>query len=383
MAIRNWVLAALIFGLMAMAIASNTIACSVAPFSETWINQGTATWVGADADCRLESAVSSSAQAGTAAAIVHYRRAPEAGTMRLSFRIHAPPVSGLNSISAAVLARGVSKRSPTEGPSQAELFAVSLFGNAAGTKLALGLSAACTSCAGGTKSTSAPVDLIDFPIRVTVELSIGDGAAGRLKYWIGADDISLPPTRPVLGDLDNGRWEHIERVSVGVSDTTMLWRSIMAGNPLTLDQIAVADTSLFWSDFDSDDADNVATTIPGPLTSNMLNQGDTCSGSNLLPQIAAGSTSFRGPVTVQQMVIPAESGGRIISLSSASGLTMAAFLCRVGGGPASQCLLTGEPGSPLVIPFSLSGVYWVVVGAVGRIKDGACGNYALQVSGPL
>ena len=77
------------------------------------------------------------------------------------------------------------------------------------------------------------LDATAFPLRVTVELTMGAGSAGALKYWLG-DDVSGPPTE-TLTNLDNAAWGGVDRVSLGLGDDSLNFRYVLDGRPIVLD----------------------------------------------------------------------------------------------------------------------------------------------------
>lgn len=367
-----WVLAA---------IWSNANACSVPPFNEVWTNQGTATWTGTDSDCRLESTLAATSD-DTAAAVAHYRRHYPSETFRGSFRIGLPAGLSLSITQTVQLFRGVGKTAPAAGPYQSRMLGVSIFGNVPSTKFVLGFFAACTTQPAGQCVMTGPLlDASDFPLRVTVELAVGAGSAGSLKYWIG-DDAMGPPTG-TIANLDNAAWGGVERVSLGLSDSTPNFRQVLAGHPIVLDQVVAYDSGLFWSDFDSSDILDLVPNAVAINSSNIVIQGSTCGGTDRLSQVASASTSLYGPVAIH--AVPAgNSNVRQIQVSTTSQSGSAIFLCGAGLGPASPCVSAASSGSgylPLLVMPSLED-RTLVVGRAG-VNDATCYPYTLTVTGTL
>ncbi len=369
-------------GLLALA-ATCTIAsaCSAPPFNEMWTNQGTATWIGTDSDCRLESTLAANSD-GTAAAVAHYRRHYPSETFRASFRVGLPTGLSLSIIQNAQLFRGVAKTAPAAGPYNARMLGVTLGGNVQGTKFIAGFFAACGGASSGQCVMFGPqLDASAFPLRVTVDLTIGAGSAGTLKYWLG-DDVSGPPTG-TLTNLDNAAWGGVERVSLGLSDSSSNFRQVLAGRPIVLDQVIANDTGVFWSDFDSSDIPDLvpnAAAIPEPPRQM---QGSTCGGTNLLPQVASGASALVGPVAIH--AIPAGNTNlRQIQISTPNPAGSAAFLCGAGLGPASPCtaaIYSGTSWGPLFFMPSLFDRA-LIVGRIGG-SDTSCYSYTLTISGTL
>lgn len=368
-------------GILALVVTSSSAsACSVPPFNEIWTNQGTATWTGTDGDCRLETTLAATSDA-TAAAVAHYRRQYPSQPFRASFAVGLPAGLSLNLIQSARLFRGVAKTAPTSGPYQAQMVGVSLRGNLQSTKFVPVFFAACSQFSGLCSAVGPQLDPSDFPLRITVELAVGAGSDGSLKYWLG-DDVSGPPTGTLI-NLDNAAWGGIERVSLGLSDSTAGFRQVLAGRPIVLDQVTVGDSGLFWSDFDSSDILDLlpnADAIPEPPRQM---QGSTCGGTNLLPQVASGSTSLVGPVAIH--AIPAgNTNVRQIHISTANPAGSAAFLCGASLGPASPCtaaIYSGTSWGPLSFMTSLFDRI-LIVGRIGG-SDTSCYSYTLSISGTL
>lgn len=370
--------------LMLSGVSSHAMACPDLPFNETWTNAGTVAWTGTSPACRLSASVPNTGLS-TSAAIAHYRRHDPAAPLRLSFRINLPAGVTFNALRSTTLAKGIGRSVPMEGPSQAQLFSVALFGNATATRPVLGFSAACAQSPWGSCSTTVASEFSSFPLRVTIEWTLGDGAAGALRYWVG-ENTSGSPTG-TIANLDNSRWQGIERVLMGLADVTSGMQISLGGQPVVLDQVEISgESGMFWSDFDSSDAGNVTPTSAMEINSTgMIINGTTCGGSTAVPQIANGAFNLAGPAAIYRK--PPNINYMQFRVTS-SAATMGVFVCPPDGGPASACLRAGDSGSPsgavLLLPGESIDEHRVVVAAIGGGQgSNICGEFTLQVSGTL
>lgn len=375
-----------LFALAGLLLAGVANACVVAPFNEVWANQGSATWAETVGDCRLDVSLATGSD-GTAAATAHYVRRDPSQPFRASFRVGLPQGLTLSIIQSVQLLRGVARSAPSAGPPQARVFGVSLHGNLSSTQFIPTIWAACTSQPSGQCVASfAGVTAADFPLRITVEMAMGAGEAGTMKYWLG-ENTSGAPTG-TLSNLDNAAWGGIERISLGLSESSPAFRQVLAGRILQLDQIVVGDPTEFWNGFDSSDVlDLVPNAAPignAGAPGSVIN-GSTCGGSLALPQVASGSSSLIGPVAIHP--IPAGNVNvRQIRVSTSAAWEPAIFLCGAGLGPASPCISaaqasTGSSSLPVLAIPSLVERHLIV----GRLAPGdtACYPYTLQVTGTL
>jgi hypothetical protein len=355
-----------------MMVSSIAAACGVAPFNQTWSPQGTVEWTPTGNDCVLHSSVS---EPRPSAATVNYRRADRSAPLRMSFVVDTESVlSFTDSSQFASLATGTALSVPAAGPLQASLFRVMLVGNSATLQPMLGFEAACASPAGvnGICSTEVPISAADFPLRVTLELEMGGGASGRLRAWLGDDTAGTPAVS--LDDLDNARWEGIDRVSVGLSNVSESLAPAIATHPFTFSEISVSDPELFWSGFESDVAGSIATNASDLGDGTRLFSGNTCGGSTQLPVIASGSTRFAGPTAIHPVTVAA---GSFLSISLSPTIPgMGMFSCPLGSGPSGPCIAARQ-AMTANLQLQGPGSFQVVVGSLEQ----GCGAYLLTVQG--
>jgi len=86
---------------------------------------------------------------------------------------------------------------------------------------------------------------------VRVEINVGAGTAGNVRYWIDAD-YADPPTG-ILDDagagLDNAAWTGVIAAAIGMSSTTSGFRA-NCGGTLAINHITSSDDLLFWHTFE-------------------------------------------------------------------------------------------------------------------------------------
>ena len=367
--------ALLIFAALSFSAAAK--ACVTAPFVETWANSGVVEWFDDSGDCRFDASVT---EASPSAATVHYRRASPQQPLRMSFVVD-PHLTSMAGGQSATLASGTASKVPVAGPFKARLFEVSLVGSGGGMDPRIGITAACHQDAvpQGVCLAIASVPFADFPLRITIDVSVGAGSAGQVQVWLG-EDVSGTPTLS-LDDLDNERWEGIDRVSVGLSDVSASLFAAIGTQPFTFSEITVSDPQLFWNGFEDDVIGSVA--VNGFDLSNIPTSfsGSTCGGSVELPVIASGSTRLGGPTAIHLLTVP---GGNVRWVELSSPLFyMSLFICPLGSGPSGPCVqASGNEGMVQVsVPgnFPTQSQYQLVIGSLAQ----ECGTYELLVGGTL
>jgi len=96
------------------------------------------------------------------------------------------------------------------------------------------------------------VPLMAASAMVRVEINVGAGTAGNVRYWIDAD-YTDPPTG-ILDDagagLDNAAWSGVIAAAIGMSSTTSGFRA-NCGGTLAINHITSSDDLLFWQTFES------------------------------------------------------------------------------------------------------------------------------------
>ncbi|MEZ5462867.1 hypothetical protein [Dokdonella sp.] len=354
----------------ALAFPALSKACITAPFSESWQNGGSVTWGDGPGDCILNASVGAPRPS---AATVHFRRASPQLPLRISFVVD-PHLTSLTISQFATLASGVAAKVPVAGPDKASLFEVSLLYGGGGIPR-IGIAGACHQAAvpQGECGAALPVSFADFPLRITLDVHMGAGSAGQIQAWLG-DDVSGAPALS-LDDLDNERWEGIDRVSVGLSGVSESLFATIGTQPFTFSEISVSDPQLFWNGFESDVVGSVVPNASNLFTVPLVIAGTTCGGSVELPVIASGSTRLGGPTAIHPITVPA-GNQRWVQLSSASPF-MSIFACPIGSGPSGPCIDAKTSSGTVYLPEP--GSYQVVVGSLQQ----ECGAYDLIVGGTL
>lgn len=184
------------------------------------------------------------AAGAVASTFMYYVRPQPITFVRYAFRIDT---SGLTGATESVRAFQIfSASSPVVVASWPQLLTINLIGGSPEPSLRL-----TTPRGGGKPLEQTLVPLPAAIVMVRVEISVGSGTAGRVRYWIDAD-YSDPPTG-VLDDsgagLDNAAWGGVIAAAVGMSSTTSEFRATCGGT-LTIDRIGSSDDLLFGDNFE-------------------------------------------------------------------------------------------------------------------------------------
>jgi hypothetical protein len=179
-----------------------------------------------------------------AAAFMYYVRPQPITFARYRFRIDASELTGASDSSRAFQIFTAS--APVMVASWPQLLTVNLLGGTPYPILQL------TTPRGGGK----PIEQVLVPLSaaiamVRVEIDVGAGTAGRVRYWIDAD-YSEQPTGVLDDDgngLDNAAWSGVIGAAIGMSSTTSEFRA-MCGGTFTIDQIGSSDDLLFGDNFE-------------------------------------------------------------------------------------------------------------------------------------
>ncbi|MDZ3822353.1 MAG: hypothetical protein U0S76_01995 [Pseudoxanthomonas sp.] len=352
-----------------LAFVAPALACPEPPFNETVELGGTATWLEGDDGCALDVRIDANVRGS--AAMAHVRRRDQAPLLELAFRVDLSTLTGLNAVQAFDLVHAVSAQSAGSGDQRtATVFALSVFGNIAGTSRNLGVSAPCPGQPGGQCTLSVPL-----PVRPEITLRLEEGAGtGSLRLWVDTPTSDAPTA--VLNGLDTVALGGIERLALGVGNPSTGFLAGHATRIVRFDRIALADDQLAWISHEAGEDANCPVGVPFPLGSV---SGSTCTGSHDLPALASGSTRNRSPAVLYRFTLPEPRHGSF-AISEPMPFGVALFLCEVPCGPATRCIATGDATNPLTFS-QLQGTWYLVVKPAGG--PAACGNYILTYNGPL
>lgn len=192
--------------------------------------------------CALSAALNPGARS-TAAAFLHYRRATPLTSVRFGFRLDT---SGLVNYSGLQFVQIFSASSPTIIAGVSNVFGMTLRPGGSYPQLIF-------SAARGTGATGTTVALAQNSNVVRVEINVGAGTAGNVRYWIN-HAFSDPPDGTLDNNgagLDNGAFQGVIAAGLGLASPTSGFSSAQAGNVLLFDQIESSDDVLFYDDFSS------------------------------------------------------------------------------------------------------------------------------------
>lgn len=353
-----------------MAFTAPALACPEPPFNETVELGGTATWLDGDDGCALDVRIDANVRGS--AAMAHVRRRDQAPLLELTFRVDLSALTGLNVFQAFDVVHAVSAQPAGTGDQRtATVFALSVFGNIAGTSRNLGVFGACPGQPGGQCTLSAP--LSSARPEITLRLEEGAGT-GSLRLWVDTPTSDAPTA--ILNGLDTVALGGIERLALGLGNPSTGFLAGQAARTVRFDRIALADDQLAWISHEAGEDANCPVGTPFPLYSV---SGSTCTGSQDLPALASGSTRNRSPAVLYRFTLPEPRTGAF-SIAEPTPFGVALFLCEIPCGPATRCIATGNAGNPLAFS-QLQGTWYLVVKPAGG--PAACGDYTLTYNGPL
>jgi|GEM_PF-3089806 len=218
------------------------------PFQYEFQSSATVSLTAASAGepCALNVAFNSGS-GPTASGFVHYRRAIPTTSVRYGFRVDTSALTNLTLANRAVQLFAASSPVVTTSPFPvAHLLQLELIGN---TNPIARFAAAH---GGGVPIvTNVPLSLTLNTIRV--EINVGSGTAGSVRYWINHAFTDAPDGVIDNGGagLDNAAWLGVIGAEIGLSSPTSQFRSDYAGSTVVFDQFESNDDVLFWDDFSS------------------------------------------------------------------------------------------------------------------------------------
>lgn len=357
--------------LLFLACTAPALACPEPPFNETVELGGTATWLDGDDGCALDVRIDANVRGS--AAMAHVRRRDQAPLLELTFRVDLSALTGLNVIQAFDVVHAVSAQPAGTGDQRtATVFALSVFGNVAGTSRTLGVRGPCPGQPGGQCTLSAP--LVSTRPEIALRLEEGAGT-GSLRLWVDTPTSDAPTA--VMNGLDTVALGGIERLALGLGNPSTGFLAGQATRTVRFDRIALADDQLAWISHEAGEDANCPVGLPLQVNSSV--SGNTCNGSFDLPSLASGSTRNPSPAVLYSFTLPEPRNGTF-AIAEPTPIGAALFLCETPCGPATRCIATGDAGNPLTFS-QLQGTWYLVVKPAGG--PAACGAYTLTHTGPL
>jgi hypothetical protein len=242
----RWPIGLALFSSVAVAQAQS---CALPiPFKYEFQSRATATLSAPIATDPCAFAVSVDGGAGpTAAAFLHYRRATPLTSVRYGFRIYTTALSGFaggHSFQVFSASSPVVTGTPS---AMSSLLTLSVRGSGADPELIF------RAANGGGLPANAVQSLPLGGHTVRVEIGVGAGTSGAVRYWIDHAYSDTPDGVIDNGGagLDNGAWLGVVGAEIGVSSASNQFRSGNAGNVIVFDQIESSDDVLFYDDFTS------------------------------------------------------------------------------------------------------------------------------------
>ena len=177
----------------------------------------------------------------TASGFLHYRRGVPVSTARYGFRLDTSALTNLNNIQVAQIFAAVSP-AIAGSPSTSDLLRIYV----SGSNLEF--------IAAGSAQQVAFIPVTQSVNTVRVEITVGSGTAGAVRYWI--NHVFSDPPDGVLdhsgAGLDNAAWVGVLGAELGLSSASSSFRTNQATHVVTFDQIESSDDVLLWSNFFDD-----------------------------------------------------------------------------------------------------------------------------------
>jgi hypothetical protein len=196
--------------------------------------------------CTLTVALDS-ASGATASGFLHYRRASPTTSVRYGFRIDTSALTNLTLANRVVQLFSASSPTIITTPAPiSHLLRLELIGS---TTPQFRFYAAI----GASLPSVTNVSLSQTLNTIRVEINVGSGAAGSVRYWINHAFTDLPDG--VIDNsgagLDNAAWVGVIAAEMGLSSPSPQFRTDYPDDAVVFDQIESSDDVLFWDDFSS------------------------------------------------------------------------------------------------------------------------------------
>jgi hypothetical protein len=237
------------FGLLAATSAACAQTCSLpVPFKYVFQTQATATLSSTNPGdpCGLSVALGNAA-GPTASGFLHYQRAHPLTSVRYGFRVDTQALSpmhgGIQLFSANAPVAPIAPGIPQSG-----VLTISLVQDSPNPMLRF-----FAARSGNQGAQSANPELSPGLHTIRVQIAVGSGTAGSVRFWI--DHAFSDPPDGVLDNggagLDNAAWVGVIGAELGVSTADAFFRANHAGAIVAFDQIESSDDLLFFDDFSS------------------------------------------------------------------------------------------------------------------------------------
>jgi len=178
-----------------------------------------------------------------AASFMYYLRMRALASVRYAFRVDTSGLSGATVANRSFQIFAAS--SPVIVSGWPQLLTVNLVGDSPFPALKF------MTPRGGKPLEQVVVPLTAASAMVRVEINVGAGTAGNVRYWIDAD-YADPPTG-ILEDagagLDNAAWSGVIAAAIGMSSTTSAFRA-NCGGTFSINHITSSDDLLFGDNFE-------------------------------------------------------------------------------------------------------------------------------------
>jgi hypothetical protein len=183
----------------------------------------------------------------TASGFLHYRRALPTTSVRYGFRMDTSALTSLTLANRVVQLFSASSPVVLTSPlSVSHLLRLELVGSAT-PQLRF------VTALGGSLPAVSNVALAQTVNTIRVEINVGSGTAGSVRYWINHAFTDSPDgvIDNAGAGLDNAAWIGVIAAEIGLSSPSDQFRANDASHAVVFDQIESSDDVLFWDDFSS------------------------------------------------------------------------------------------------------------------------------------
>jgi hypothetical protein len=240
-----------LIGLAFSVTAARAQDCKLPPSFQYQVPNNAAAWLSAANDgdrCSFSVTLNAGASA-TASGFLAYRRPKPTTSVRYGFRIDTSALTTAGAVRPRAQLFSVSSPVVVTTPvPSSHLLSVEYAGGGSVPKLVL-----LAAQGGNGVPLSVLVPTTQTVNTLRVEINVGVGSAGRVRYWLNVPFSHVPTGTIDNGGagLDNVAWVGVVAAELGLSSSNDSFRSNYAGSAIVFDQIETNDDGLFWSDFES------------------------------------------------------------------------------------------------------------------------------------